>query len=70
MRFRKKSAIIVSLIDGQVLQGVTTWSWRWKTLKLVQAFAFTLQGEVPTAGIVYIPHRSILMVQEVSDVGA
>ena len=67
MRLRKGRTVLVSLTDGTVLRGKVAWSWRWHVVRIVSASAVTNQGNVPTAGDVLIPWRSIALAQEVMD---
>lgn len=67
MRLRRNSFALVTVADGTVLRGRVVWSWRWRVVRLVDAYAVTAQGPVDAAGPVLIPHRSILLAQEVND---
>lgn len=69
MRLRRNSFALVTLIDGTVLRGRVVWSWRWRVVRLVGAYAVTRQGKVDAAGPVLIPHRSIVVAQEVTENG-
>lgn len=66
MRLRHGITALITLTDGTVLRGRVTWSWRWRVIRLVDAAAFTPQGLTDTAGPVLIPHRSVLLAQEVA----
>ncbi len=67
MRLRKGRTVLVSVTDGTVIRGRAAWSWRWHVVRIVNASAVTNQGNVPTAGDVLIPWRSIALAQEVMD---
>ena len=62
MFFRRHTRVTLTLIGGQVIAGKTSWSWKWRTMRLIDATAFTERGEIPAAGAVYIPRSSILLV--------
>ena len=67
MRLRKGRIVLVALTDGTVIRGRVAWSWRWHVVRVVTAKAITAHGDVPTAGDVLIPWRSIVLAQEVMD---
>lgn|GEM_PF-1008013 len=66
VRLRCRATVLVTLIDGTVVRGVVTRAWRWRVIRLVDVDAMTGQGPVPAAGPVLIPHRSVLLAQEVT----
>lgn len=65
MRLRKGRIVLVTLTDGTVIRGRAAWSWRWHVVRVVDAEAVTSLGNIPTAGDVLIPWRSIVLAQEV-----
>ena len=65
MRLRKGRIVLVTLTDGTVIRGRAAWSWRWHVVRVVDAEAVTSHGDIPTAGDVLIPWRSIVLAQEV-----
>lgn len=66
MRLRHGTTALVTITDGSVLRGRVVRSWRWRVMRLIDAVAFTPQGPIDTAGPVLIPHRSIVLIQEVT----
>lgn len=71
MRLRNGQTVLVNVTDGTVLRGRATRSWRRRVIRLVEAEALvnSPSGEpvtIPAAGPVLIPHRSVLLVQEVN----
>lgn len=66
MRLRRGETYLLTVIDGTVLRGRAAWSWRWRVVRLVGASVIPPEGEeFPTAGPVLLPHRSIVVAQEV-----
>lgn len=67
MRIKKGSTVLVTVVDGTVLRGSAAWSWRWRVLRLVDVVTYGPHGPTPVGGAVLLPHRSVVMAQEVSD---
>lgn len=67
MRLRRNRTTLVTIIDGTVLRGRATLSWRWRVARLINVHIVTQAGRVPAAGPVLIPYRSIIVAQEVED---
>lgn len=65
MRCKRGSTVLLTLLDGTALSGTVTWSWRWRVIRLVDAATLTPTGPVVATGQLLIPHRSVLMAQEV-----
>lgn len=71
MRLPRGSYVLVTVVDGTVLRGRVERSWRWRVVRLVDAHVVVpptvaADGRVPAAGPVLVPHRSIVLAQEVS----
>lgn len=65
MRLKRGTYALVTIVDGTVVRGLVAWSWRWRCIRLVEAALLTPGGRVPAAGPVLIPHRSVVLAQEV-----
>lgn len=65
MRIRKGSTVLVTLVDGSTVKGTTARRWWWN-LRLLNAAVLADQGaEMSLDGSVWIPRRSILLLQVV-----
>lgn len=69
MRLRRNSLVVLTITDGTILRGRVRWSWRWRVIRLVDVTVWTEHGDVPAAGPVLVPHRSVVLAQEVTTDG-
>lgn len=66
MRLSLGKIAIVTVADGSVIRGRVVRSWRWRVVRLVEAQVLnTPRGPIPAVGPVLLPHRSIVLAQEV-----
>lgn len=63
MRCKRGTTVLLTVIDGTAIRGVVVWSWRWRVVRLVEAYSMSPQGPSLIAGSVLVPHRSILVAQ-------
>jgi hypothetical protein len=63
MRLKYGSSARIVLLDGTSLVGTVKFSWRWRTVKLVEVTTHIPGGDVTVDGHLLIPARSILFVQ-------
>lgn len=55
--------VIVSLVDGSSMQGLTMWSWRWLRLRDVRSSMASTEPDV--LGTLSVPPTAILTVQHI-----
>lgn len=63
MRLKIGSNVRVVLTDGTAFEGKVARSWRWRTVKLVDAMTQTRDGEIRADGYLLVPAGSILFAQ-------
>lgn len=63
MRQRAGTAVVVSLIDGSTLRGVSAFTWRWWVIRLDQPELLTPSGPQRADGHLVIRTSSVLTVQ-------
>lgn len=63
MFFRSGTRVLVTLLDGSTLHGTARFTWRPRTLRLVDVTTLSVQGEAMMAGELRILRHAILYVQ-------
>lgn len=63
MRLKIGSNVRIVLTDGTAFEGIVARSWRWRTVKLVDAVTQTRDGEIRADGFLLVPSGSILFAQ-------
>jgi hypothetical protein len=63
MRLKFGESIRIVLVEGTTFTGTVRFSWRFRTVKLVNVITQSRDGEIHADGYLLIPVRSILFAQ-------